>query len=89
MQNVRPSRFLLHRSKTRRNYVSPNGKFEIADSKHALSAQSTMESNQQVILREGWDAIEGKKMDVWFSAAVILETLKVLAYKILQNPIRV
>lgn len=48
-----------------------------------------MESNQQVILREGWDATEGKKMDVWFSAAVILETLKVLAYKIVQNPIRV
>jgi hypothetical protein len=74
---------LLHRSKTRRNYVLPNGKFEIADSKHALSAQSAMESNQQVILREGWDAAEGKKMDVWFSAAVseTLETLKVLAYK--------
>lgn len=42
-----------------------------------------MESNQQVILREGWDAAERKKMGVWFSAAVseILETLKVLAYK--------
>jgi len=74
---------LLHRSKTRRNYVSPNGKFEIADSEHALSVQSAMESNQQVILRKGWDAAEGKKMDTWFSAALseILETLKVLAYK--------
>jgi hypothetical protein len=36
-----------------------------------------------VILHEGWDAAEGKKMDVSFSAAVseILEILKVLAYK--------
>ena len=75
---------ILHRGKTRgKNYIAPDVKFEIANAKHAASAQSAMESNQQVKLREGWDAAKGKKMDVWFSAAVkeIWEILKALAYK--------
>lgn len=75
---------ILHRSKTRgKNFIAPDVKFEIANAKQAASARSAMESNQQVKLREGWDAIKGKKIDIWFSASVkeLWEILKALAYK--------
>jgi hypothetical protein len=74
---------MLHRSKARKNYVAPDVGFEIANPAQAASAQSAMESNQQVKLREGWDAAEGKKIDIWFSTSVkeIWEILNALAYK--------